>query len=130
LLPYTLSNQIIYEPYLLSLLNINVDKINCEENYVLCLCCIPRFYVPQISKMKFHQYYQALVKKAGFEIVDLALIRIASCRPRVFCGIQAGAKYKKAPKEISEKNFMKISRYRQRSYVARAEMTGPYITFS
>ncbi len=68
------------------------------------------------------------VEKAGFVAEDLALTESPHADLASSVGFKLAPKYKKSPKEISEKIHKNIT-IQADSYVARAEMTGPYINF-
>ncbi|CAG0987694.1 MAG: arginine--tRNA ligase [Candidatus Methanoperedens sp.] len=68
------------------------------------------------------------VEKAGFEAEDLALTESAHSDLASSVGFKLAPKYKKSPKEISEQIYKNIL-IEADSYVARVEMTGPYINF-
>ena len=68
------------------------------------------------------------VEKAGFETEDLALTESPHADLASSVGFKMAPKYRKSPKEISEKIYKNIA-IQTDSYVARAEMAGPYINF-
>lgn len=87
---------------------------------------------PDLMFLKFKDEVSSIlssaVKKAGFETDDLALTESPHADLASSVGFKLAPKYKKSPKEISEKIYKNIT-IPADSYVARAEMTGPYINF-
>jgi arginyl-tRNA synthetase len=68
------------------------------------------------------------VANAGFETDDLALAESPHSDLASSVGFKLASKYKQSPKAISENIYKNISLPAD-SYVARAEMAGPYINF-
>ncbi len=98
-----------------------------RKNYLLSLCVNLDFMFLKF-KDEVSSILSSAVEKAGFEAEDLFLTESPHADLASSVGFKMAPKYKKSPKEISEKIYKNIV-IQADSYVARAEMAGPYINF-